>query len=167
MMTSIDKGDPAIARQIIEGLVEDPSERTSCLKLLAEGIEYAHGLGSSCWAVTLTKKFVRLNVGRVEVFAVFHDVVHFVLDRSKVPASFGLGAGPDRYASIPRSVLLDVATDQLASEQGALKSAWLAAVKSATRSAPKCIYWKSHSTGVLEYLRSTVAPGVPNPLGAA
>jgi hypothetical protein len=166
MVTLTEKADPAIARQIIERLAEDPDHRAACLTLLAEGIEYAHGIGGQCWAVTLTKRFVRLNVGKVEVFAIFHGDVHYVLDRSKVPARYGLGDYPDHYASIPGSVLLDVPMESLALHQDALRSAWLAAIKSATRSAAKCIYRNSHSLGVLEYLRSMGFRSVPNTLGA-
>jgi hypothetical protein len=164
MPTTVEKADPKVAGEIIESLFEDPKDRQACLELLAEGIAYANQLGGSCWGVTLGKDFVRLNVGRVEVFALFQGMVHFVLDRSKVPERFGLSEAPDTYASLPRSITYNVFTDELPTYKDDLKPAWLAAIKGASASAKKCAYARYHSPGVIEYLRERGAPQLPSPL---
>src|SRR5437763_16636468 len=71
-------------RQVLEALLPENNIRTACLTLFAESLIHAHRSSRSAgvWAVTLSSKkdFIRLNVGAIEVCALFGDVVHVVLD---------------------------------------------------------------------------------------
>src|SRR5687768_10218685 len=98
------RSDPDAARQVIEHLLPNPADRKKVLGLLCEGIRRANDVGGSCWSVTLDHDLVRLNIGKVEVFALQPGWVRFVVHRASAPDSFGLDEMPSEYASLPTAV---------------------------------------------------------------
>lgn len=164
MLTMEQRADPHEGAAVLERLFPLREERNRAEHLLAEAIRAAHALGGARWALTLNPKYLRLNVGKVEVFALFAGRLHFVLDRTRIPRSLGTTDEPDVYASIPGSVTLNLDVDVDAEVIEQLRPAWHSAIAKAVDSASRSNYRKFHSPGVITHLRSTIAPDLPSPL---
>jgi len=77
------------ARKVFEKLFRNEAVRTTCARLLADSIVFAHSMGPSCWALTLSSSWIRLNVGPVEVlFFRSNDIFLVIAD-----------SGDDRFSA--------------------------------------------------------------------
>jgi len=135
------------------------------LQLLAEGIRVAHAQRETSWALSLKDEFIRLNAGRAEVVALLPDEIHFIVDRTRVPARFGLDAQGPGLKAIPGCATIDLAPAEAVQEIEDIRAGWHSAIRAAAMSARTCPYAKHHSTELLRYLRTQLEPPqtVPEP----
>ena len=174
---SIDPQNPLSARSVIYNLLPDSTTRRVLCTFLVDAICQVHKNGEhpGVWAVTLQSKghFVRLNVGRIETFALFPNTAHIILDYTKLGESdveqlLALGGvrNPIRpaYQSVPCSESWNIPAPMF---HTALPILWLsyqhlleeAAVSVTWRTG----YYISPSPGVMEFLRQEIGPDIPLP----
>lgn len=160
-------GRPAISpAAVMNWLYPKAKDRRIAIEFLAEAIRVAHAQRETSWAVSLKEEFIRVNAGKAEVFALYPDELHFILDRTCVPTRFGLDDSGPGLRAIPGSAALDLSPAEALKEIEALREGWHAAIRTAAMSARTCPYAKHHSPALLNYLREQLGAEVliPNPL---
>src|SRR4051794_38999302 len=96
-------------QDVLGRLFPNRLQREFAIQVFDEAIRIAHAQNPRTWSVTLTREYARLNTGRVEVFALFPGMLHFVVDRNLLSNSPTRRNEQDVYASIPRSTSIDLA----------------------------------------------------------
>jgi 5-methylcytosine-specific restriction protein A len=69
------------AGKMFERLLVDAESRKTCLDFLGNSIEQSHSLSPICWALTLGRDYVRLNVGSIEAFTVHPQSLNVIVHR--------------------------------------------------------------------------------------
>lgn len=69
-MLTPDRVNESTARRTLALLIPDRKTRDLCTAFLARSIAAAHSFGPDRWGVTLTSRYVRLNVGMLEAFSI-------------------------------------------------------------------------------------------------
>lgn len=80
-MVTPDRINETTARRTLALLVPDLKARDLCTEFLVRSIATAHSLAPDRWGVTLTSRYVRLNVGMLELFSI--RKVNFVTKNNK------------------------------------------------------------------------------------
>jgi len=137
-------------------------DRLFAVELLREAIEVANKINPSTWSVTLTPSYIRLNTGRVEVFALHPDQVHFVCDRRRLPAGMQPDDAEDTYESIPGSTYIDLTLAETCEAIERIRGAWHSAIESGAMSARTAVYRRYHSQPLLAHLQR-LYPNLPTP----
>jgi hypothetical protein len=136
------------------------------VRVLAEAVAEAHALAPDKWGVSMLDRFVRLNLGRVEILTIGHDVLHLLVYQSRVPDELRDLQHGDGYASVPGSCFVEVSNPDIRFWD-LVRPAWREAARRAAQTPRHSMTRKAHSPGVLEYLRQAGWKEVPNPLSAA
>jgi hypothetical protein len=167
------RADPGAAKRIVERLCPDENLRLECLTQFGESIRTAHDISASSWGVTLHDSEVRLNVGSVEALALSKDMLAITVRRpdnvddwDQILQQPGVKQkwGGEAFRNMPFSYGLEVDLDHLLTLLPDLNPLHLAHVELAGASVRTTTnYHKTHSPGVMEYLREVVDEGLPNP----
>lgn len=156
--------DSSLEPEVVLGrLFTERQQREFAIQVFDEAIRIAHAQNPRTWSVTLTREFARLNTGRVEVFALFPGMLHFVVDRNLLSNSLQRGNERDVYASIPRSKSIDLGVEEARERLPQIRSAWHAAIRVGADSARAASYRRYHSDAFLSYLKSLGAADLPSP----
>ncbi len=158
---TIDPRNSDDAQVVVEGLIPE-IYRAETLQLVADSILLAHKYGKGIWEVTLARSgnFVRLNIGRIEILAIFCNFVHLVLDgdplsdtsRSELE-DYGLLTG-NVYNSVPSSICYNISPLQLKQSRPIFWDAYHSVIaKAADTVQERTGYHIYHSTGMMTYLR--------------
>lgn len=80
--------DIKTVRKLFASWFPDESVRHQVIELIADDIATAAAASQSNWSVTLpNKKYVRLNVGSIELVMVTNDLLHLVVDAEDIEAT--------------------------------------------------------------------------------
>lgn len=164
-----DRADPSVARDTIEALFADPQARVTAVTLLADLIEVAHDSKDDSWAVTLRpsgENKVRLNVGRVQVFALQRESVWAVVELDSLEPEPRTKLEPfvakrGAYQTEPEAVDLEVPADRLVELSPLLRETVGAFAKHAARYAAH--FRHTYSPGVPSYLSDALDRPMPDP----
>ena len=169
----IDNNDPYVAQAVMENLL-DAANRHQCLTVLVQSIQIAHSVGAGIWSLTLGKngRLIRLNVGKLEVCAFFRNRVHLILDHTALQEKqrylieqYALLDQPTAYASVPSSMFCDFSPKHLSLLIPALQPSYESLIRRATTTVKhRTGYYKSHSPGLISYLRTATGISVPDPI---
>lgn len=154
------------------GVLPDPDTRLSCMRILHAGIVAAHSRATAGWSVTLSRDFLRLNIGSTEAYTLREGVIRVLIlvgDSSKVPAVLTestLRPSPYR-ATPPNTQLLRVIPMQVVSMEPWVRDCFanFALKASVTKDGKprRTPYHPSYSAGVVSYLSTTLNAVVPTP----
>jgi len=164
----IDRAAEASARQVLERLIPDRALRRICAEFLAFYLEAAHTIEPNAWAVTLFPNRVRLNIGKVQAFVIAADSVYLLLDRQSLDQTERgrlkeLGeTALQRYDSLRGVFDIELVPAQLRAAGPIIQHAAPPIIERAAR-IRRTPYYRTHSPGVLAYLRSFLGREVPNP----
>lgn len=160
-----DQASPIDPAAVLKWLYPRAKDRQIAMEILVEAIRVAHAQRPTSWAVSLKEEFIRINAGKAEVLALFADELHFIVDRTRVPARFGVDDQGPGLASIPGCAVIDLSPAEARKEMEAFRDGWHAAIRAAAMSARTCPYAKHHSRELLEYLRHHLKPdlAIPSP----
>jgi hypothetical protein len=173
----VDPTSDLSARIVFENLIENRATRKTILKLLADSIIQVHKQGkrSGTWAVTLGASggFIRMNVGRIEVFAIYLGLARLILDSNKLPntaairlqrSSINRFDGKPVYVSVPCSQMWEFPIEKFPPAIPILRDSYESLLEKASASvAWRTGYYRTHSPGVLEYLRQVTRLNIPDP----
>jgi hypothetical protein len=167
------RASASAAEAVFRDAIPSTALRRRAAKLLADAIECSHAVGGSTWGVTLFEDGLRLNVGQVEVLVIRPGGLYAV---SGVPAEPLPGAVSTHvrvhrrglYASVPGGqATWRVPYGVLPSVMPHLAPCHRAFVqRAATRASGKpreTPFKASFSSGVVDYLRTTLGRAVPFP----
>lgn len=172
--------DPASdisARTVAEGLLVNRANRKVALNFLADSIVKVHKQGecAGAWSVTLATEgqFIRINVGVIEAFAIAYNIAHVIVDFNKlsdVDATYLQTIGGEVhsetpvYVRVPCSEMWNFPADQFHMAIPIIQHAYDSLLREAVASVKwRTGYYKSHSPGVLEYLRQELGRNIPDP----
>jgi hypothetical protein len=177
-MQHIDPASDISARIVAERLLVNRATRKVALDFLVDSIVKVHkqGVCAGTWSITLAAngQFIRMNVGVVEVFAIASNLAHIIVDFNKLSdtdASYLQTIGGEVYSStpvyvrVPCSELWNFPADQFHVAIPIIQHAYNSLLEEAVTSVKwRTGYYKSHSPGVLEYLRQETGQYIPDPI---
>ncbi|MHB8625375.1 MAG: hypothetical protein ACYDBJ_15105 [Aggregatilineales bacterium] len=168
----IDPNSEHDARGVID-IILPSSEREESLRFFAETIRCANGFGAGKWNVTLPQNgnYVRLNISRLEICALFSRCCHIVLDndalsnRRAIERYTTLIGGPPAYATVPSSIICEFDYKHLSEIKPLVWASYTSLIeKAAATVGQRTNFYKSHSPGVIDYLRHTIDSELPSPI---
>ena len=159
---------------ICRNLICGKSEQRSCFLFLAESIRYADFSAPSRWGLTLTKNYVRLNAGMIEVFALFPGSVHCMLHFDSVPkelrednrVTLNMNINdPSQgiYKSVPGSLSCDVKATDFVTLSPLFHVSHLDLVHRASLTRRNPVTKKAHCGALINYLSSYIEQDIPQP----
>jgi len=162
------RSDPAFARERFEQLLKDEAVRRACLAFLADSIQQAHSYGAARWGVTLRlSKKIHLNVGRFLAFGIYDGEVWVGLHKEELSEQDRVllnGTWEDPFIGYNDITACRFPASRLAEMRPRIENAHRRFLKIAAESAKQTPYFKSHSPGVITYLRKTLErPSLPDP----
>lgn len=174
----IDPASDISARIVIERFLPDRANRKIVLSFLADSIIKVHKQGerSGTWSITLAAdgQFIRMNVGVLEVFAIFPDIAHIIVDFDKLSdtdfthlQTIGgeVNSKVPVYVRVPCSTLWNFPANQFHIAMSIIHNAYNSLLEEAATSVKwRTGYYKSHSPGVLEYVRQELGRDIPDPI---
>lgn len=167
MTTIEERKDPHKAESLLKRFFPQEPVRRTVIDVLADAVIEAHGLSADKWGTTLRERFIRVNLGRVEVVTVGRELLHLLVLETRLPRDLPehwvLAPG---HATVPRSCGVQLAAPT-AADWALAHPAWTAAAKLAAETPRHSATRQAHAPGVLEFLRTTTSREVPNPLWAA
>lgn len=165
-----DRHRPESAAAVLESLIRPADARSTILRLLADDVRHAHDLSPQCWGMTLTESMIRLNVGRIEVLAVFQDRLHLVFDgetaADSMIGSTGLEASPPSrslYPSVDGSRSVEIPASRITEMLPAFSVAHRALVTKAATTPRNPATAIAHSPGVLRLIEHALGDVLPDP----
>ena len=159
----IDRNDPHAAQAVVERLL-DPADRQPFLLLLRELILIAHAVGAGVWSLTLSSngQYVRLNVSKMEVCALYRHQVRLVLDATTLTAEqrytvelYALLNGSPTYKTVASSMLCDFLPEHLGILLPLLQPSSHTLIQLAARTVKhRTNLAQYHSPGLIGYIRN-------------
>jgi hypothetical protein len=164
----LDRSDPKSAETVATELYPEQLTRRARLARVADGLALANELGPGTWSLTLHRRRIKLNVGRILMLslrgpATFVSLLSSALEKSTEEElrrcahrvfAFRAVEGVTAY------VLPDADLDRL---WPAIDKAFREGISAAARSSRQTPYSRSHSSGLLEYVRSSTGRSLPEP----
>jgi 5-methylcytosine-specific restriction protein B len=166
---AFDRNDPETARAIVEAMYPDDAVREACLAQATASIELADAVAHTSWSTTLSRRKIRLNVGRPYVLTFEPRTVHLVADQTVLPATDrpeGVTVEPFVLATLDNLVGLTFPPEAMESVAEWAGSAHAAAIRTAAAAAPRSPYSYAFSAGVTALLRDEAGLEVPDPVSA-
>jgi hypothetical protein len=161
------------AREAVESLLPDEGVRRACLSVLADSIEIAHACAPGVWGITLrSDRTLCLNVGAMYAFEIGSNGVSIAIDRSRLTDAdrarleeFGQW-GEYEFKRVPSAAELRIAPESLGDALASARPWHVSAIEGAAATVPvshRTPYYKSHSPGVLAYVRTFLGRDLPDP----
>ncbi len=159
---------------ICRKLIRKTSTRRTCLLFLAESIKYADTLDPNRWGLTLSESFLRLNVGMIEVIALFPGLVHLLVDcetmspdlRADQRVALHQNIDDCRlgiYKSVPGSVIANLAPAELEDLVPVIQRSHRVLIAHASETRRNPATKTGHSRALIEYLASYLKEDIPQP----
>jgi hypothetical protein len=154
----------------LESLLPLKTERDAALTVLVQDIRQAHTLSPDRWGVTQGDDHVRLNVGRVEVMAIFRGFVHVILDARVRPAGIENLVGVDlnpksrtKYRAVPDSFACSIPAAQLQAAIPLFAQSHEAFIVRASKTPRHSTMTAAHSPPLLRGLEASLGVSLPDP----
>lgn len=170
-MPRIDPNSESEAKCVIEQILPI-NGRDETLRFFAETIRCANDRGVGKWNVTLPQNncYIRLNVGRLEICALFSGRCHIVLDSDtldnrRMLRRYARMGKRGVYTAIPSSMICEFDYKHLSDVKPLMWESYTSLVaKAAATVRRRTSYYVYHSPGVIDYLRHTIDPDLPSPI---
>ncbi len=169
-----DRNDTAVAQKTVERLIPSPTAQAACSHLFSQAIQRAHQIAPNGWGITLTSRFIRLNVGRIEVLTMWANSIHIVLLGSHFPSELEKIPGVDlgrrgrtAYRTVEGSRSALIPADAVSNLLTVLVNAHAPLVDAAAQTPRHSMIIVAHSPGVLRYFESVLQSPLPNPAYSA
>lgn len=173
----IDPTNEISSRIVVENLITNQAAKKTILGFLADSILKADKLGerSGKWSVTLgaSGQFIRMNVGRIEVFAVYPDTARVIVDFRKLPKTDTVRLQSLKghfleetpvYVSVVCSQMWLFPVERFPAALLIIGKAHESLLEEAAASVKwRTGYYKKHSPRLLEYLRQETGRNIPDP----
>jgi len=160
----------AYARQVIESLLPDPESRRTCLNLMADYIVQAHRHSPATWEVTLFSDKVRLNVGSIQTYVILPDEIYLVTDansltdQDRVTLAQQGEVSLQTYDSVSDTYDIQLPAQSLSTILPVVQKSYAPLIERAFEGGKRTPYYKSHSPGVIKYMRSFLGrQDIPDP----
>jgi 5-methylcytosine-specific restriction endonuclease McrA len=147
------RNSPGVAKAIAERLLPYPTVRKIICSDLATYWRYANAKFKGKVFITLGKRYIRLNVGMVEVFVITADHVLVVCDEKT-----GRSDRPGPYRSEPDAWPLRLLHDGYIKKRRRLQPVILSVIDKLGRTRKNPSTSKAHSPGLIQFLESTYPP---------
>jgi len=172
MNTSIanNRSSEEYARKVFEKLFRNEAVRTTCARLLADSIFFAHSISPYCWTLTLSSNRIRFNVGPVEVL-VFRSSDIFLVIADSEDGRFSnleyhnyIKPSALHYPSVPiHQCLCNIPPESIEKTYPRISENHRRFIQSAAN-CKKVTSWKSSfSIGLILYLQSLLKVTLPTP----
>lgn len=168
--TTFDRSDPETARAILEAMYPDDEVREACFSQAVASIELADGVAHTSWSMTLFRRRIRLNVGRVYVLGLEQSTVHLIVDQTDLPQTGrpdGVSVQPFEVATLDNLVELAFPPQAMEPVAEWAGSAHAAAIRAAATAVPRSPFSRTFSAGVTALLRDEAGLDVPDPFSPA
>jgi 5-methylcytosine-specific restriction protein B len=162
---AFDRSDPETARAILEEMYPDDAVREACLAQATASVELADAVSHTSWSITLFRRMIRLNAGRIYVLTFEPRTVHLVAHQASLPpAGFpdGVTVEPFGAATLDNLVELKFPPETMESVAEWAASAHADAIRAAATAVPRTPYGHSFSAGVTALLRAEAGLEVPD-----
>jgi len=168
--SGVDRNSEKSARQIIESLLPDAESRRACLNLMADYIIRAHQHSPATWEVTLFPDRVRLNVGSIQTCVIRSGAIYLVVDAHSLTdqdrailAQQGT-ISLETYVTVPDAYDVQVPVQNLSTILSIVRKSCAPLIERAFKGGKRTPYYKSHSPGVIKYMRSFLGrQDIPDP----
>jgi hypothetical protein len=171
---AVDRDNQDSVGEVIQNLILEEATRRKCLDFLANSINTAYVLAPDRWGLTLKKDLIRLNVGKIEVLALFPDIAHCLLDLDTIPKELW---EDDRvtilenendprlgyYRSVPGSVVCDVFVEDIEGVLPLIQDSHRILIENASQTGRNPMTKKAHSPAVIDFLSSYLGRDIPHP----
>jgi hypothetical protein len=168
--TTFDRSDPETARAILEAMYPDDEVREACFSQAVASIELADEVAHTSWSMTLFRRRIRLNVGRVYVLGLEQSTVHLIVDQTDLPQTGrpdGVSVQPFEVATLDNLVELAFPPQAMEPVAEWAGSAHAAAIRAAATAVPRSPFSRTFSAGVTALLRDEAGLDVPDPFSPA
>jgi 5-methylcytosine-specific restriction protein B len=166
---AFDRSDPETARAIVEAMYPDDAVREACLAQATASIELADAAARTSWSVTLFRRMIRLNVGRIYVVTFEPGTVYLVADQAVLPTADrpdGVNIEPFNVSTLDNLAELTFPPEAMESVADWAGPAHAAAIRTAAASVPRSPFRYAFSPGVTALLRDEAGLEVPDPVSA-
>ena len=170
----VDRDNQDSVQEIVQMLIPEEENRRTCLIFLADSINTASLLAPDRWGLTLKKDLIRLNVGKIEVLALFPFVVHCLVDLDSIPQEIRkderfklLENETDPrlgyYKSVPGSVVCNIIAEDFEGVLPIIQEAHRILIENASQTGRNPMTKKAHSPAVVDYLSAYLGREIPHP----
>lgn len=167
---NIDRKSPEAAAWVLNELLPKQPHQRLILKELAKSIsELPAGKEGTQWALTLSAHYVRLNIGRIEAFAIFKDKMRVLIADSTINSGlrekikkFDRGS----YRAIPGAVSVNMPHQEFLVIAEDLRGPHTTFINQALAEGRKTSYAGAHSPGLIHFINEQfpLAPSKLNEL---
>jgi hypothetical protein len=154
MVMTTTSSRPLSPQQVVEQLLPDPTARQASLQLLADSIVQAHQAAPGSWALTLSRRYLRLDVGRIEAVTITRENLHLVLYRR---------GGKTVYSSVSGSTIVDLPSSEVVERSGGYLGAHRKLVAEAAATLSTSTWAASHSPEALDFVARATGRTLPRP----
>lgn len=156
------------AKELISNLLPDRKSLYLFAGLFAASCRQAHAQSPACWEVTLTPKYLRLNVGPVAVLDVLQNEIFLcTLPLRNGPPTgtrYYFSSSKPVYPSVPiRSASLRLPPHKLGRINATILKLHLEYVAEAAVHRSVSVWSDAHSPAAVDYLASVVGDSIPQP----
>ncbi|MEW6130785.1 MAG: hypothetical protein AB1757_27395 [Acidobacteriota bacterium] len=171
---AIDRDNQGSVAEVIQSLFPDDAAQRCSLNFLADSIAIADALSPDRWGLTLSKDFLRLNVGKIEVLAFFSNFIHCLLDLDTLPEELreddrvGLKENENDprlgvYKSVPCSMVCDIFDEEPEEILDIIKGSHRILIENAARTGRNPMTKRGHSPTAIDYIASYLGRDLPQP----
>jgi hypothetical protein len=171
---AIDRDSQNSVHEVVQSLIPEEIIRHKCLDFLADSINTAYGLAPDRWGLTLKKDMIRLNVGKIEVLALFPKMVHCLIDLDSTPKEL---LGDDMviilknesdptlgyYRSVPGSIVCNVFVEDFEEVLPLIQDSHRILIENASQTGRNPMTKKAHAPAVIDFLSSYLGRDIPHP----
>ena len=164
---SLDRQSPEFAREWWERTFPDAQQRDLLIHVLADAISCVHPHGPARWGITLMRRSLRLNVGRVLALKFRAQTVEFGFVSGNISSMLAselesIGTWKEEYDTQPATKLLQLPVPQFVVLYPRVRSHFAEFLSTAAATARRTPYFNSHSPGVVANLQE-LNPDTPSP----
>ncbi len=169
----LDGNKEVVVHAIAKLLLPKEDVRTKCFNVFADSLLFVNSIGTGKWETTLasTGQYIRLNVGRLEVMAVFRQGIHIILDEDQLTAAdffkiekYAFLSDSRVYASVESSIACNFRAEDISLVMPIILKAHKSLLKLAANSVKEnTVYRQYQSAGVIDYLRKLTKREIPHP----
>ncbi|MFL5357214.1 DUF262 domain-containing protein [Archangium sp.] len=155
----------------MNALYPNEALRTRCLTFFTEAIQQAHGLGESRWSVTLRKRQVSLNVGKLLAVGLSKGSVYLGLPPTRLSEELaGLldthGVWDKEFSTFPSTQLIELSAESFVELVDQLRAPFADFLRIAADTARQPPTYRLHSPGALACLQVALGKTLPAPVFA-
>ncbi len=169
---TIERLDPTGAEATVLALFPNETLRSRCLTFFADAITQAHAWGEAKWSVTLRKRQVSLNVGKLLAVGLAKGRVYLGLPPTRLSAELSTlldthGVWDKEFSTFPATQLIELSAESFIDLLEQLRAPFADFLRIAADTARQPPAYRSHSPGVLAYLQKALERELPAPVYVA